>query len=124
MCTWSHVSTGTSGNWGCVCTYPNCPHNPNQIVEVTTGGWAPTEGTFEWALKQIREGRAVRRKSWSDKECYIYIQHGERDQSEDTIRAKGASIDEVSWETQGYQLLSTDWEIYDKRCGECGQPKP
>lgn len=126
MCLWLHGSTGTSGNWGCVCTFPNCPHSiPNQIVEVTTSEWACTEGTFEWALQQMRQGHKVRRKTWPT-DAHVYLSSGGATNENDVFKTVG-QVDEAGtetiWTLYSHHLLATDWEIYVKRCGECGRPK-
>ena len=77
-------------------------------------------GTFEWALQMMRKGKKVRRDAWSEKTCYIFLKH--HDKTEDEIIFNGTNkLGAERWDTQGYQLLLEDWEIYTPKCGSCGQ---
>ncbi|KKN19577.1 hypothetical protein LCGC14_0944340 [marine sediment metagenome] len=128
MCVWSQSTTGgDGGTWFHNCNCPNCTCGANQTVDMNISGWVHTNGTFEWALQQMRQGLKVRRQSWVDASAHVYLltrpqvladqirtvgQHGTGETAKDTV-----------WEPNNH-LLATDWEIYVKKCGECGHPKP
>ncbi len=70
----------------------------------TLAALAPKEGTFEWALLQMRAGKKVRRTGWGI--CW-HVENGNPYSSG------------VGWEpkVQWGNILATDWEVYE-------EPKP
>lgn len=89
----------------------------NAIMAGYDKGRKPAEGSFMWAVEQMKQGKKVRRKNRFDNKKYIF--------------AKGLDIEYVlDAEEAKYQLINledfeaTDWEIYqEKKCDLRGQLK-
>ena len=75
----------------------------NQSIEEIDDlkGQLPKEGTFEWALLQMREGHRAGRKGW-DKGVYWSL-------------AERRAYAPVTWS----DLWATDWELYEPEIARC-----
>ena len=58
---------------------------------------------FEWAIKQLKEGKKVRRPSWKENSCWVL-----------GIDQKICWKDETTAHIHINQIEATDWEIYKK----------
>lgn len=63
------------------------------------------EGTFMWAVEQMKQGKKVRRKSWYNKDC-IQIKGKNYFSWDDKLNLE--LIFNVEW------IEGTDWEIFEE----------
>lgn len=69
----------------------------------------PKEGTFAWAVEQMKQGKKVTRKDFQPKQYYEI-------NGDSIISAYGHPLDSVT------NIIATDWEIYEEEV-ENEQPK-
>lgn len=100
------ATNAKTGDAACVAAFPTREAVVARLAQMYRGAVVPVrlvvrkKHGFGWAFKQMREGKRVRRKSWSP-EKYIHIVDGD-------LHAQTGLIVIIYGTTD---LLATDWEL-------------
>lgn len=105
----------TSGTWYPGCNCLNCVCCGNSPVTHTVSGCSTTVQDFAWALTQVKAGSKVRRHAWAIN-VYVHRIHGSKRLMIDYLNTGG------EYTPHPEDMIATDWEIYETKCGECGRP--